>query len=374
MVLQGHLSPFVRKALSGVSTYEIDLSDRIIFVHPRFLVELFSRLTSTSRLVAWISALIKCTGAQAVVTMDNFDIGRHNSSGTTLLEEVGESLLNISIFSIQHGQELKRFHLGRPQKRVTLLCWGSWVADNFPRFGRNEQRFVPVGPLVDGLYRAIRPKNLPKNNRLCFISTIKGHEWWGDRIGERRQGFEILTTYLRKYSERHQIVPNIALTIDRDQNDVDEYPLERKWFTDRLGENIIFAEPKHIFGSADLADANYRIPEYVKERYSTYALCDRSIITLGMASSALWESFGRGNKILAVNCTDNDVYDFPVPGIWSMRQPTYDAFETRMNELTAMSDQDWELVSRDARQYLIHYDSESPPHVAINREIRRALH
>jgi hypothetical protein len=373
LFLESRLSPFLRRALHGFEVVELNLNHPTLYLRPGFLIAIARHLRRASRLAAWIAAVVECTGSKVLVGMDNFDLNQHTAGGETLFEELGRLLPAVSILSIQHGQELRRFSAGRPKKRVTLLCWGSWVADRYPQFGRNEQSYVPVGPLVDGLYRAIRPKHIIKDVDLCFVSTVKGPEWWGSVIGERQSGFEILASYLRRYSNRHSLIPHIALTIDRDQNGEDEYPHERQWFLDRLGENIRFTEPKLIFGTSDASDASHRSPEYVKERYSTYYLCDRSEVTLGMTSSVLWESFGRGNKVLAVNCTNNEAYDFPIPGPWSMRQPSYSEFEARLREIQTMSDADWQKVSREARLYLIHQDSQTSPHDAINREIRRAL-
>jgi hypothetical protein len=180
--------------------------------------------------------------------------------------------------------------------------------------------------------------------------------------------------YLKSFLESTGIVPYIALTIDRDQNsEQDESLLERQWFINRLGESLVFSDPKLFFGRMAHSVGQTREPLHVKERYSTYYLCDTSKVTLGMTSSVLWESFGRGNKVLAVNLTDNATFDFPIPGIWSMKQPTYNEFENRLQELLQMSDEQWEQVSREARNHLMTYNPDCPPHVAINQEIKRAL-
>ena len=373
LFLESRLSPFLKRALEGLDVFELNLNAPVLHIRPRFVISLLRTLPKASRLAAWITAMTKCAGSKVLVGMDNFDLNQYDSKGGSLLEELAGTLPDVSIFSIQHGQELRRFATGRPKKRVTLLCWGSWVADNFPRFGRNESTFVPVGPLIDGLYRAIRPTEIAKDVPICFVSTVKGPEWWGEKIGERQLGFERLTAFLKRFAETNKISPNIALTIDRDQNGINEYPLERQWFLDRLGADVVFTEPRLLFGIEDASFAARRPPEYVKERYSTYYLCDRSVVTLGMTSSVLWESFGRGNKVLAVNCTENDSFDFPIPGPWFMRQPSYEEFEARLDEIYSMPDEEWDRISRDARQYLIHFDKDIPPHAAINLEIQSSL-
>lgn len=373
LLLQGHLSRFLRHSLTDIDFQELDLEKRVVYLHPRFLVALARQFRRVSRLAAFVSAVVRCSKAQVLICMDNFDLNQHSQGGETLLAELARANPNLKIFSVQHGQELRRFPFGAPRKRVTLLCWGRWVADHFPKMGRTESVFVPVGPLVDGLYREVRPRDIYRDVDLCFVSTVKGPEWWGEEIGERREGYEKLTRYLRQFASLHHIKPHVALTIDRDQNHGDEVDHERRWFLERLGVDIHFTEPRLIFGIPGSLDAFRREPAHVKERYSTYYLCDRSKVTLGMTSSALWESFGRGNKILAVNLTDNEIYDFPISGIWSMRQPSYEEFETRLLELLNMGGDEWMRISEESRDYLLHYDPQCPPHQAINEEIRRYL-
>lgn len=361
-------------ALWDVTFMKFDTQDRRIFLRPKFIFWLLWYLTRASRLAAWLAATARVSGAVVVVGMDNFDLDQHTDTGQTLYHELGSLLEKTRIFSIQHGQDLRRFPVGQETSKVTLLCWGGWVAENFPLFGRREENFLIVGALVDGLYRKERPKEIAKDVKICFVSTVKEDIWWGSIIGERRAGYEALVKYLKLFQDNNGITPHIALTTRRDQNEeIDEVDIERKWFLQRLGNAISFTDPTNLFGINGIQDVSIRKPTHVYERYSSYYLCDRSEVSLGMSSSVLWESFGRGNKILAVNLTDNPIYDFPIPGIWSLRQPTYLEFEIQLRRILEMSDLEWDRESREAREYLISYDPENPPHVAINRKIRESL-
>jgi hypothetical protein len=307
--------------------------------------------------------------------MENYDkFNRIGDTSRTILEDVTEQIPELMAFLVQHGQELRRFPTDRKTKRVVLFCWGEWAARNYRSFGRNEASFIPTGALIDGLYRSIRPAEIPRDVGICYVSTVKEPTWWGAEIGERRAGFEKLTQYLATYMGSAKSDVHVALTIDRDQNrEEDESKLERKWFLDRLGESIQFTEPSLLFGDQNFSDHGRQTPRYVKERYASYFLSDRAEITLGMTSSVLWESFGRGNKVLAVNLTDNPIYDFPISGIWSMRQPTYEQFAARMRELLAMPQHDWLELTREARIDLIAYREDAPPHVLINQHLRKVL-
>lgn len=384
LVIEAVRSPQVLSVCDGLKYEAYSLSERILILRFRYLFYLLWFGTRTHRMAALLCARVRSQDIRLAVSMENHDKfnkmdskrpkrNKRRDPNRTLFDDVLSQVPELNLFLIQHGQELRRFSTVRPTKSATLFCWGDWTARNFPLFGRNEQFFISVGALIDGLYRAIRPQVEVKDVPICFVSTVKGKSWWGSEIDERRSGYEELTAYLRRFSNETSLSVNIALTIDRDQYGAEDAESERQWFRHRLGNSIQFTDPVLLFGDQDFDDHGRRTPRYVKERYASYFLSDRAQLTLGMTSSVLWEAFGRGNKVLAVNPTDNPVYDFPIVGIWSMRKPTYGQFVKRIQQIMAMRQDQWLDVTRDARFDLIAYREDMPPHRLINRHLRKVL-
>ena len=374
LVLNLHLSRFLEPAISGLNYVSIDLAAPVVYLRGRFLIHLVVALRKHNRMVAWLIALAKSSGCKVILAMDNFNVGHHNKKGTLLLDELAKSLSDVSVIVVQHGQELRRRTQDSDSSNVTMLCWGNWTAENFPKFGRSESSYKVVGPLVDGLYRAARPETVTKDIDVTLVSTVKDESWWGTDVGERRAGYENLIAYFKKFVLKHQIRYYVALTIDRDTYQGSPEPeLERNWFVERLGDQVNFSDPTAFLGSKDLLSAHQPLPRYTKERYSTYYLCDRSQVTLGMSSTVLWESFGRGNKILSVNMTQNEIYDFPIVGPWSLRCPTFEEFESSLLSLLGMGEQEWLRVSTHGRQQLVHFDAKEPPHVLIQTFLKEKI-
>jgi hypothetical protein len=328
-------------------------------------------------MAANLAAFLRSARIPTLVTMDFLDIQLPTKGhGVSLLEEVSKLVPQTEFISIQHGQELRRFPVDESMdlKRVTLLCFGQWAAENFPRFGRREHKYIPIGALVNSLYLQARPARIQKTSELTIVSTIKDDEWWGAVVGQRRVGYEELVSFVGRYCVANSLTPLVALTIDRDMNQtIDESAIERRWFTDRLGGQIQFTEPTLIFGGLSGLDEHDIAPRSVKERFSSYFASDQSVVTIGMSSTALWEAFGRGNRILAVNLTDNPIYDFPINGIWSMRQPSYEEFVARLNYIRRMTDSEWESLSKDSRELLIQNDVTETVSERIRAQVSLAL-
>lgn len=361
-----------------------NLRNRVVYLRPKYLSYLLWYLFRISRISAMLCARLRSQNIQVLIASENHDVqvprrgrlwnrGFSENGHNTMFSEVSRSIPELELLSVQHGQELRRFPLWRRTANVTLLCWGEWAVRNFSVFGRNEKAFVAVGSLVDSLYRDIRPSVISKDTEITLVSTVKGKEWWGQEVGERRQGYEQLAEQVARYATENGISVSVALTIDRDQFGPDDAELERRWFLERLGPSARFTEPSVISGDPRVTFNGRRDPKYVRERYATYFLCDRSNVTIGMASSVLWESFGRGNKLLAVNHTENPIYDFPIDGIWSLRKPTFAEFSERLDTVRSMPQSQWLLDSESARLELMSYEESEPPHQKINRILRESI-
>lgn len=262
LLLEADKSPHLLSVCEDLS-FEIYRSiDRLLIVRPRYILLLIKYWWRTSRMAALLCARLECQKIRILIGMENYDkFNRIGDLSRTLLDDVTAQIPQLNTFLVQHGQELRRLALNRPSKRVELFCWGNWVARNYPSFGRNEQRFTPVGALIDGLYRSIRPVVIPRDVKVCYVSTVKESSWWGNEVGERRFGYETLTKYLSNFQRTSQVDIHVALTIDRDQNkEVDESALERKWFLERLGNSIQFTEPSLLFGDQNFSDHGRQTP------------------------------------------------------------------------------------------------------------------
>lgn len=361
ITLDAELTPFLARELSHLGLENYLTSSRTVVIRPRFLFWLLLYLRKTARVAANLAAFIRSARIPLLVTMDFLDIQLPTEGyGVSLLEEVSRLVPEAEFVSIQHGQELRRLTTTNKSiqpKRVTLLCFGEWTARNFPRFGRLEHKYIPVGALANSIYASIRPPQIWRKDRIVVISTVKDEAWWGSIAGERRIGYEKLMVFVRDFCAKTSSNPLVALTIDRDSNNsIDEATIERRWFIERIGENIEFTDPSLVFGGLSGLDEHAIIPKSTKERFSSYFASDQSLVTIGMSSTVLWEAFGRGNRILAVNLTDNPVYDFPISGVWSMRQPTYAEFEARLFEIKNMKESEWASLSGAAREFLIRED------------------
>lgn len=371
VLFRGHKNPHLRRALESLAGECYDPNLREIFVDLRFLYNFlrFLAVTGSSQRAAAL-AYLRVAEARVVCMMENYDKRLQTNAEERWSDVIGRHLPNVQIVKVQHAQYIQRQPISE-NRRGILAVWGQFCADWFPQFGRVERTYVVVGALQDSRYRSlIRNVKLRERPGICVVSTVKDTVWWGPPRTERRLGYDALMEYIARYAEETQLPVAVALTVDRTTtNGENQVELERRYFTDRFGPKVFFPDPNKRFGGL-IEDSEFDIVEQSnKERFSSYVLTDISTLTVGAASSTLWEAFGRGNRVLSVNLTDNPALDFPIPGRWAMRQPTYEDFAERCTELIAMPIEQYQSLSAEARKYLMFYEESDPPEERLRRFI-----
>lgn len=375
VVWRGAESPDLMDSLATLLPEAYDPAKREMYLVPGFMWNFlcFWRRTRSPQQAAAL-AFLKSAKTRVVCTMENFDMGPLNQEGLRWSMVFRQHLPGLQLLKIQHGFELRR----RPVSEVrfgSLAVWGQYSADWFPRFGRDESNYFVVGALKDSRYRALRTSiKIPSLEAICLISTVKSDEWWGPPTTVRRRGYDALVDYVARFVASEQMQLAVALTIDRTSNDGEnQSDLERNYFFERFGAEIIFPDVSKRFGGLLSDEDESDVLGSQNERYSTYVLSDSCRLTIGAASSSLWEAFGRGNRVLAVNLTSEASLDFAIPGIWFLKEPTYEQFANRCRQILSMTDAEYDALSANAREYLMHYNPDDTPEEKIRSLLSKML-
>lgn len=236
-----------------------------------------------------------------------------------------------------------------------FACFGQNEIDMYSKVGADVGCFYPVGSLTDSYHRALRAKRTPgtgkKNYDLCLVSEFQLNLY--ECLPEFLHGIRKLVSYLAMFCERNEKTIGVAGRADQNNYEID-YSAEIEWYKKYLGNAVNFLP--------------YRSGEF-----TTYQLIDSCSVSLAVVSSTLTTGFGRGNRILYCNFTGNDHYDFPVKGMWSLNDASYEIFEARLLELLEITDQEFMKRYGHVAKYLVDYDTNMPTHVFLKNLIAEAL-
>ena len=282
--------------------------------------------------VAYAIAQIDCIKPKIVVTIiDNSEF----------FYEVSRHCKGPRFLAIQNANRVDTVFLPPAKARKIHIpeyaCYGEYERDLYLAKGASVGRFYPVGSLRDALYRATkRADDTAKPYDVCVVSEGgpgADQAWFP---GIERSMILILEHALRFCEER-----NLRLCVAGKRPDSPHFEIEKEWIVRNLGREIEVIRPRRY-------------------EFTTWQMIDRSKISLAQCSTALREGMGRGNRVLFCNYSDNANLDFPVDGIWFLKDASYDAFERRMLALLAMSDADFQKAAAETTRYIINYDPANP--------------
>lgn len=353
-VLDGTGLSILTPLFDGERYEVVPLDGKAIFVSPRILLSALRHairmrgLSVTFAMAGYAVAVLERIKPAIVVTsIDN----------SAVFQLAGQRFRAARFLAIQNGGRLlDRDHpVGRslPIRLREFACMGQYEIDQFVRHGAIVERYYPIGSLRDAYYREGRQSEdvREKEFDLCLPSQFKP----GARLvfSERLDSFDVLARHVRRFCESHGATLCVPLRRHPD-TDPAGYDWECRYLGDLLGDcGQVFAN--------------------VQGAYTTYSLVDRSRVSIGMHSTVLRESFGRGNRVLSCNYTGDPVYTFPLPGPWRLTDPAYEAFEQRLLWLLNASEDDYAERCGGLPGYLISYNEELPTHAFLRRLIADAV-
>ena len=95
----------------------------------------------------------------------------------------------------------------------------------------------------------------------------------------------------------------------------------------------------------------------------------QSKVSIGIYSTLLRENLAVGGKILSCNLYPTNIHDFPVPGICSIKNCTFEEFEKKLLQIYSISEKDYfSKLSKD-KCYAIEYDEKVSTIEILKRKI-----
>jgi len=268
----------------------------------------------------------------------------------------------VKFITIQNGyrvftgiKEIVAVNGGDPEAiyHSNFFCFGQYDMDQYREGGANVENFYPCGSLIDSYSRAMayRNKSNVDSSVICLISDCSNMDAYESIWGHLRLSYELLLTYLKKFSERN----NIAITVAcKKHSGTDDLKHEIEWLQQHLGGR-----------------ANY-VPNNAKN-WMSYSLTDTADVVVGGITTLLREIFGRGKKVLSCNYSGDSTMEFPVDGICLLKQKGYQIFEDRLLELISMDVDNYKKRCHKPPSYLMGYSETKPVHLFIAEIIREHI-
>jgi len=232
-----------------------------------------------------------------------------------------------------------------------FFCFGECEVDLYKKHNQDIDNFYPVGSLKGGYYKTcISRSNTKVDFDICFVSDLLLSFSKGHVLSKFELGVSCLYKLVHKYLAEDPLTCCIAMrsTDEHDQKIENEY----------LGS--IFENRVKIIKRNDV-------------QMSTYAAMDRSSVVISWNSTAVYEAFGWGKKVLLCNLSGDESYQSPLPEICTMNVNNYDVFKTKLDYLRQLDENEYRKITESHARYLMNYDFDNPAHRVIRKMILEHL-
>lgn len=232
-----------------------------------------------------------------------------------------------------------------------LFCWGQQQVDLFNTYGHQIDRYYPVGPIIGSYYKTeLGAAEREIEYDICLVSEFKNSIMNGSDWPQVRQSLLTLDSFLGRYLDQHPLSVCIA-TCSQDESDLAD---EISYFRTQYGDKV------HII-------------DHDRMNFSTYRAMERSEVSISSFSTACYEAYSWGQKVLLCNFTGNEHYDSMLSGESSVGTADYRDFEEKLDNLLNMGDEEYAELTRTNREYVVPLNEELPAHLFIRNMILRRI-
>ncbi len=267
----------------------------------------------------------------------------------------------IIFIAIQNGAqyEIKRYkHLYKAKKINSdmskniyipnFFCFGQFEIDQHKEAKIEVKNFFKAGSMnIGNFFHYIKKDKILLKKDLYDICLISDQIVLGtDKefgLSTIEKGYAKTIKYTIEFCKRHKMKMIFAWKRS-EKREPEEFKEELNFY-------------KKYFTNIEI---NYLLSNSLekKDRFTSYKVVFQSQVAVATHATLLREYLGAGGKILSCNMTSSDIYDFPIKGICSIKDCTFEEFEKKLSNIFSISQEEYfEKLGKD-KNYLMEYDKE----------------
>lgn len=259
---------------------------------------------------------------------------------------------HIDFFYIINGTR-SAFDLQRagPGHMTNVFGWGPYYADLYKQNGYAIDNYYSTGPLIGSYYKSTVSNHDGRVDfDICLVSQFRELIINGDHLPYLKQGLLLLDKYLARYAVENKRSLCIATCSQTEADLESEISYYRRQYGDYA---TIIAQDRMAF--------------------STYAAMESSEVIVAVNSTAAYEAYSWGKKVLLCNFTGNPIEDSMLNDEISVREADYDDFAARLDRLLSMDLDTYLELTGENRNQVAPYDPDNPAHRVVRSAVLSRL-
>jgi surface carbohydrate biosynthesis protein len=303
---------------------------------------------------AYFSALIDEFKPRAVITfVDN----------NAVLGAYAELHSNVLVISIQNAVRSEATFAKQVGRAPLYFSLGELTNNMIEETNVSYQRVEPVGSMLLGLYLAENAFGQEESD-LVFVSSYRAT--WDAQNDD----------YHKALLDAHQAIFNHLLRFAKAHSKRIVVLAKGKV----LNEGEHFAEEEEFYRK--LANgADYTLVSSVKDTFTSYRTVLNANLVISIDSTLAYEMLSVGRKIIfgwvSNTCLksheDAVRYTQYLPESLILNNEKYDEFYQKVSTLINLPPEDYDVTIKQLKSKCVNQDINNPPHLVIEREIRRHI-
>ena len=237
-----------------------------------------------------------------------------------------------------------------------LYCFGQREIDEAQKYNLQIDNFFKVGSIrIANFFRFLELNKIELNKKkydICLIS-------------EPQPG---LNTRLCSQDLEESFILPVKFTIEYAKNNNLKFIFAQKRLYNTLGNfNEINFFKKHL----EKKEFDFLLKNSIKKKdiYTSYFHLFQSKIAIGVGSTLLLDKLGCKEKMLSVNSSKENLFDFPINGICKLKSKNFNDFNSRVTEILNMSVDEYLNRIEKPTDYVMVFDKKESTIEKIKNQI-----
>lgn len=228
-------------------------------------------------------------------------------------------------------------------------CFGEREVKDCKKFKIKVLKFHKFGSLrLSNYLHYIKTKKIKINNNKYDIALISEGSGSRNKLWNQKgidEGFIQVTKFAINFSIKNKL--KLIFIIKRSRGKLGEIELEYY---------------KKFLSQRDFTYLTKNLIKVKRYKYNSYSLIHESRVAIGVCSTMLRDKISLNGKILACNNTKLNLYNFPISGICSINNASYNNFSKRLKKILRMNNKEFfkeiknkRLVNTDKHNFTFTY-------------------
>ena len=260
-----------------------------------------------------------------------------------LLFRMSELYPKARFIAIQNGTRTEREIVENRMSEndnLLYLCFGLREKHFNKKYGHKTKNIVPVGSLRGGYYKYVLSENEDVKFDICLVSQFREKIIFENQFPMIKENLRLLNIFLSKFSHENELKKICVACNSEKEIEADYY--------------------KIYFKNATIVKNNKK-----RRKSKTYRMMNLSEVVVAFDSTAAFEAYGWGKKVLFCNLTGWKEGSYSIPDMCYIDKNSYEVFEKKLTNLLAMDYNEYQMKNKKYFKYFMNYNPQNPPHKYI---------